>query len=167
MDKSKAPVGATPTKLNKMAAAAASVPLPSTAVKAAPSTPARPSALPTPLRKSINARLARTPAAKSAMKTKKALPTPLRQAIMSRKAGDLNTVRNAAIDFVSDRLMVESFSREVEGIVEVARPVALECALDAYADNVTVTNTNNDGLVVNTETDAMPFRALPADLRNR
>mmetsp|Transcript_7195 Transcript_7195/g.14571 ORF Transcript_7195/g.14571 Transcript_7195/m.14571 type:complete len:549 (+) Transcript_7195:112-1758(+) len=99
------------------------------------------------------------------MKIKKALPTPLREAIISRKTGDLTTVRNAAIDFVSDRLMVESFSREVEGVVEVEKPVALECALDAYADNVTVTNTNKDGLVVNADTDVKPFRALPIDLR--
>ena len=47
----------------------------------------------------------------------------------------------------------------------MGKPVALECALDAYADGVTVTNTNNEGLVVDADSDLKPFRALPADLR--
>ena len=84
-------------------------------------------------------------------------------AIMNRQAGDLSTVRNAAIDFYSDRLMVESFSREVEGVLECEKPVALECALDAYADNVQVNS--GEGLVVASESEAKPFRALPMDLR--
>ena len=155
------------TQMNANASAAASVPLPMSVVKSnAPSTPARPSAaFPTSIKKSIEARQARTPANKSAKKAT-ALPSPLRSAIKSRIAGEPKPVNSVAVDFVADRLMVESYAREVEGIVDVEKPVAIECALDAYMDNVATTKQNESGLVVTSDAEAKPLRALPADLRS-
>ncbi|GMH77649.1 hypothetical protein TrST_g297 [Triparma strigata] len=156
----------TPNNLNAMAASASNVPLPESAVKATPGkTGAVKKALPTPVRMSINARLKKTPAkAKTPMSKPVKLPGQLLEAIRAKKNGDSKPLESTSvaskntIDFVSDKLMVESYARELSGCVEAPKPVALSCALDAYMDVVSEQNSGE-------EETGKPLRSLPLDLR--
>ncbi|GMH80891.1 hypothetical protein TL16_g08737 [Triparma laevis f. inornata] len=145
----------TPSNLNAEALTASAIPLPESVIKNTP-VKTMSKSLPTPVRISINARYKKTPA-KSKTPAKIKLPNKLLEAIKARSSGEVmeHEVKDKnTVDFVSDKLMVESYARELEGVVETTKPVAVSCALDAYMDSVT-----------EEVTEVKPLRSLPFDLR--